>query len=73
MTRPIKVLDGHMHLLTAATEREASAWLVHHLPRDLPSLCEALGRLDDAALAAQRRLTVPFLRSVFEAQSAGDD
>jgi predicted TIM-barrel fold metal-dependent hydrolase len=27
MTPPIEVLDGHMHLLTAATEREESAWL----------------------------------------------
>lgn len=28
MTLPIKVLDGHMHLFTAETEREESAWLV---------------------------------------------
>ena len=27
MTLSIKVLDGHMHLLTAETEREESAWL----------------------------------------------
>jgi len=27
MTLPIKVLDGHMHLLTAETHREESAWL----------------------------------------------
>lgn len=51
--------------------RESAAWLVRHLPRDLHTLCDALDRLDHAALVAQRRLTVPFLRQVLEAQSAG--
>ena len=32
MTLPIKVLDGHMHLFTAATEREESAWLAPSTP-----------------------------------------
>ena len=50
--------------------REAAAWLVHHLPRDLHTLCGALDRLDQAAMVAQRRLTVPFLRQVLEVQSA---
>jgi DnaA family protein len=45
---------------------EAAAWLVHRLPRDMHSLCGVLDRLDEAALAAQRRLTVPFLREVLE-------
>jgi DnaA family protein len=52
--------------------REAATYLVHHLPRDMHSLCGVLDRLDEAALAAQRRLTVPFLRQVLEAsQSPG--
>jgi DnaA family protein len=45
---------------------EAATWLVHRLPRDMHSLCSMLDRLDEAALAAQRRLTVPFLRQVLE-------
>ena len=45
---------------------EAAAWLVHRMPRDMHSLCGVLDRLDQAALAAQRRLTVPFLRAVLE-------
>jgi uncharacterized protein len=32
MTLPIKVLDGHMHLLTAETSREESAWLAPMTP-----------------------------------------
>ena len=43
---------------------DAAAWLVRRMPRDMHSLCGMLDRLDEAALAAQRRLTVPFLRQV---------
>jgi hypothetical protein len=32
------------------------------------SLCEVLDTLDDAAFAAQRRLTVPFIRDVIDAR-----
>jgi predicted TIM-barrel fold metal-dependent hydrolase len=32
MTLPIKVLDGHMHLLTAETAREEAAWLAPLTP-----------------------------------------
>jgi hypothetical protein len=32
------------------------------------SLCAVLDRLDEASLAAQRRLTVPFLKGVLESQ-----
>ena len=50
---------------------EAATWLVHHVRRDLHSLCAVLDQLDEAALAAQRRLTVPFLRQVLESQAPG--
>jgi len=52
--------------------REAAAWLVHRMPRDMHSLCAVFDRLDEAALAAQRRLTVPFLRQVLEQAQASD-
>ncbi len=45
--------------------KAAAAWLVRRLPRDPASIADAVARLDGAALAAQRRLTIPFLRSVF--------
>lgn len=32
MTLPVKVLDGHMHLLTAETAREEAAWLAPSTP-----------------------------------------
>jgi DnaA family protein len=45
---------------------DAALYLVHRLPRDMHSLFGVLDRLDDASLAAQRRLTVPFLRDALE-------
>lgn len=43
---------------------EAARYLLTHCRRDLGVLCAVLQRLDGAALAAQRRLTVPFIRAV---------
>jgi DnaA-homolog protein len=45
---------------------ETSRWLLRRFPRDLRKLYELLDTLDEAALVAQRRLTVPFIRSVLE-------
>jgi DnaA family protein len=39
-------------------------WLFAHTARDLGSLTVLLERIDRAALAAQRRVTVPFLRGL---------
>ncbi len=43
---------------------ETSRWLQRRFPRDMHTLYEILDTLDEAALIAQRRLTVPFIRSV---------
>lgn len=45
---------------------DAAQFLLRRLPRDMKSLCGFLDRLDDASLAAQRRLTVPFVKEVME-------
>ena len=66
----IAVLEQRAGRLGLALPREAAAYLVHRMPRDMHSLCAALDRLDVAALTAQRRLTVPFLRQVLEGQPA---
>jgi len=50
---------------------EGARYLVHRLPRDMHTLCAVLDRLDDASLAAQRRLTVPFLRQALADQGVG--
>lgn len=43
---------------------ETGHYLISRYPRDAASLFALLDRLDKAALAAQRRLTVPFVRRV---------
>lgn len=43
---------------------ETSRWLQRRFPRDMRQLYALLDTLDEAALAAQRRLTVPFIREV---------
>jgi DnaA family protein len=48
-------------------EDAALEWLLRRASRDLGNLTAIFDRLDRASLAAQRRLTVPFLRQVLEA------
>ncbi|MGH8176348.1 MAG: DnaA regulatory inactivator Hda [Steroidobacter sp.] len=45
---------------------DAAQFLIRRLPRNMASLCAFLDELDEASLAAQRRLTVPFVRDVME-------
>ena len=52
-------------------DEAALEWLLRRYSRDLSELGALFERLDRASLAAQRRLTVPFLRQVLETP-AGD-
>ncbi len=45
---------------------ETSRWLQRRFPRDMRTLYELLDTLDEAAWVAQRRLTIPFIRSVLK-------
>jgi len=45
---------------------EAARYLLRRLPRDMATLCSLLDQLDEASLAAQRKLTVPFVKNVLE-------
>jgi len=45
---------------------ETARYLQRRFPRDMRTLCEILDTLDDAAFAAQRRITVPFIRDVID-------
>ena len=44
-------------------------YLMKRVPRDLPAQLALLDRLDQASLAAQRRLTIPFVKSLLEVAS----
>jgi DnaA family protein len=48
---------------------DTALYLQRRFPRDLPTLCRLLDTLDEAALAAQRRVTVPFIRAVLESRA----
>lgn len=63
--------DGRRDVLRDRAQRRglvledaALDWLLTRTDRDLGALVALLDRLDRASLAAQRRITVPFLRSV---------
>lgn len=43
---------------------DTGRYLLRRLPRDLPAMMALLERLDTASLAAQRKLTVPFVKAV---------
>jgi DnaA-homolog protein len=45
---------------------DVAQWLQRRYPRDMGTLYQLLDTLDSAALQAQRRLTVPFIRSVLQ-------
>lgn len=46
---------------------EVARYILNRYPRDLHTLFELLDRIDQASLAEQRRVTIPFLRELEEA------
>ena len=62
----LEALSLRAHLRGLEMPPETARYLQRRFPRDMRTLCEILDTLDDAAFAAQRRLTVPFIREVIE-------
>jgi DnaA family protein len=52
------------HLRGLELPPQTARWLQRRFPRDMHSLYGLLDTLDEAAIVAQRRLTVPFIREV---------
>jgi DnaA family protein len=50
---------------------DVTAYILRRLPRDMGSLSEFLDRLDRSSLAAQRRVTVPFVKAILEEGDGG--
>jgi DnaA-homolog protein len=57
-------LKGHARHRGLDLEESAARYLVRHAKQDMAELCRCLDVLDQQSLAAQRRLTVPFIREV---------
>ena len=70
--QPIAERDQGLALRRRAEHRglelpdDTLSYLTRRAPRDFATLCRLLDDLDTEALAAQRRLTVPFVRQVLE-------
>lgn len=62
----IEALELRAQLRGFELPTETSHYLQRRFPRDMRTLCDILDTLDDAAFAAQRRLTVPFIRGVID-------
>lgn len=62
----IEALDLRAHLRGFELPAETARYLQRRFPRDMRTLCEILDTLDDAAFAAQRRITIPFIRGVID-------
>lgn len=68
--RPLPDEDVSRALVYRAAARglllpeETAAYLLKRIPRDLPSVFDLLDRLDEASMIEQRRLTIPFVKSV---------
>jgi DnaA family protein len=52
---------------------EAAKYILTHYPRHMGILFAALDKLDKASLAAQRRLTIPFVKTVLQNEGKNDD
>ena len=68
--------DGRREVLRQRAQRRgwvleeaALEWLLKRVERDLAGLTALLDQLDRASLAAQRRVTVPFLRQTLDVDS----
>ena len=61
-----ELLRSRAHVRGLELPDEARRWLLTHLPRDTGSLITALERLDQASLAAQRKLTLPFVQQTVQ-------
>jgi DnaA family protein len=65
----VEALNLRAHLRGFELPADTARYLQRRYPRDMRTLCEILDTLDDAAFAAQRRLTVPFIRDVIDGRS----
>jgi DnaA family protein len=60
----LAVLELEARALGLELPPQVGRFLLAHYPRDLPALRRLLEQLDHATLAAKRRLTVPFLKTI---------
>lgn len=65
-TDKVKAIQKRAEQLGLEMTGHVANYLLTHYPRDLFDLFERLDHLDKASMAMQRRLTIPFIKSVLE-------
>lgn len=59
-------LQQNAHQRGMMLSDEVASYLLNRFPRDMPALFKVLDELDRASLSFQRRLTIPFIKTVLE-------
>lgn len=62
----MQVLRQRARLRGLSISDEAAAYIEKHFPRDMRSLVRLLEQLDHESLAQQRKITVPFIKTILE-------
>ncbi|HEV7164765.1 MAG TPA: DnaA regulatory inactivator Hda [Gammaproteobacteria bacterium] len=65
-TDKIAAMQQRAHRRGFELPDDTAKFLLNRLQRDMSTLCATLDTLDTASLVAQRKLTVPFVKSVIE-------
>jgi DnaA family protein len=65
----LSLLDLHAHSLGLELSPRVGQFLLNHYQRDVQNLRILLDELDQATLAAKRKLTIPFLKTYLENRS----
>lgn len=60
----LELLIRHAHQRGLELANDTASFLLQRIPRDIHYLTQVVEQLDQASLAAQRRLTIPFVRKV---------
>lgn len=60
----IEMLQRRAHVRGFELSREVAEFIVNRVPRDMPSLVALLDKLEQATLAEQRKLTIPFVKTL---------
>ena len=64
-TEKVEILCFRSQRLGLELSKECARFLVTHGKRDMPSLMQYLAEIDRASLQAKRRITIPFIKSLF--------
>lgn len=62
----IKAMQARAQKLGLELNNDTSNYMLTRFPRDLSTLWRLLDQLDQASLAAQRKLTIPFVKTILQ-------